>query len=127
MEGIRVRVTPTQYRYPDVVVLCGEPRFDLETPPALLNPSVIVEVLSPSTEAFDRDEKFVEYRQIAGLSDYVLVAQDQLLVIHYKRESPNRWALTEYTDLSDALTLAPLDVTLSLKDVYRKVLFPGVN
>jgi Uma2 family endonuclease len=123
MENIRVRVTPSQYRYPDVVALCGEPHFDAENPPSLLNPTVIFEVLSPSTEGFDRDEKFVEYRQIAAFNDYVLVAQDQVLVIHYARQGPHRWQLTEYTALSDVLTLTTLAVTLSLTDVYRKIAF----
>jgi Uma2 family endonuclease len=123
MEGIRVRVTPTRYRYPDVVALCGQAQFDSDNPPALLNPFVIFEVLSPSTEEFDKDENFVEYRQVASLTDYVLVAQDEALVIHYTRTAPNRWALTEYTDLSDAFMLASLEVTLALTDVYRQIVF----
>ena len=123
MEGIRVRVTPTQYRYPDVVAFCGAAQFDSDNPPALLNPFVIFEVLSPSTEGFDRDEKFVEYRQVASVTDYILVAQDEALVIHYTRTAPNRWTLTEYTTLTDVFTLASLEVTLTLTDVYRKIAF----
>jgi Uma2 family endonuclease len=120
-EGIRLRVTPTQYRYPDVTALCGDAQFDDENPQALLNPTLIVEVLSPSTEAFDRNEKFVEYWQIPSLTDYVLVAQDQYLVIHYARQSPTQWLLTVYTALTDTLTFASLDVSMSLSDVYRKI------
>ncbi len=123
IENVRLRVTPTQYRYPDVVALCGEAQFDDTKPPSLLNPSVIFEVLSPSTEGFDRDEKFMEYRQIAGLTDYLLVAQDAALVIHYARQSPNQWTLTEYTALTDALSLPALEVALPLSDIYRKIRF----
>lgn len=126
IEGVRVRVTPTQYRYPDVAALCGDAQFDDTNPPALLNPSVIVEVLSPSTEKFDREEKFLEYRQIAGLTDYVLIAQDEILAIHYARQSPHQWALTEYTALEDTLHFASLEVTLSLADIYRKITFEAL-
>jgi Uma2 family endonuclease len=123
MENIRVRVSPSQYRYPDVVALCGKPQFDSDHPPSLLNPAVIFEVLSPSTEAFDQDEKFAEYQQIDDLTDYVLVAQYGRLVIHYVRQTPDHWTLTRYRDLSDTLTIATLEVTLALSDVYRKITF----
>jgi Uma2 family endonuclease len=123
IEGIRVRVTPTQYRYPDIVALCGEEQFDNDNPPALLNPSVLVEVLSPSTQEFDRREKFIEYRQIAEMTDYLLIGQDQILVIHYARQSPTQWMVREYAALTDSLTLASLDVTVTLGEIYRKVSF----
>lgn len=122
-EGVRFRVTPTQYRYPDVMALCGEAQFDNDKPPALLNPSVIVEVLSPSTAEFDREEKFLEYRQVAGLTDYVLIAQDQILVVHYVRQSPTQWLVTESLSLSDTLTFAGLEVSMALAEIYRKVVF----
>jgi len=122
-ENIRVRVSPSQHRYPDVVALCGEPQFDSDYPPSLLNPAVIFEVLSPSTEAFDQDEKFAEYQQIDGLADYVLVAQYGRLVIHYVRQTPDNWTLTRYRAPSDTLTLATLEVTLALSDIYRKITF----
>jgi Uma2 family endonuclease len=122
-EGVRLRVTPTQYRYPDVMALCGDAQFDDENPPALLNPSAIIEVLSPSTAENDRTEKFVEYRQVEGLTDYVLVEQDRILVIHYARQSDTQWMLTEYTRLDDTFTLTSLEVSLTLADIYRKVVF----
>ncbi|HLK55493.1 MAG TPA: Uma2 family endonuclease [Chthonomonadaceae bacterium] len=125
IENIRVWVTPTQYRYPDVVALCGEAQFDNERPPSLLNPSVIIEVLSPSTERFDRDEKFVEYRQLETVTDYVLVAQDEILVVHYTRVSPNQWTVIVYTSLTDTLTFTTLEVSLGLADIYRKIIFAG--
>jgi Uma2 family endonuclease len=122
-EGVRLRVTPTQYRYPDVMAVCGNTQFDNENPPALLNPSVIIEVLSPSTQNFDREAKFLEYRQIDGLTDYVLAAQDSILVIHFARQSATQWLVTEHTHLDDTLTFASLDVSLTLADIYRKVDF----
>ena len=125
IEAVRVRVSPTQYRYPDVVAICGERLTDGENPPALLNPGVIVEVLSASTAATDKREKFDEYRQMPSLTDYVLAAQDKIFVTHYARQSPNRWTITDYTELSDTLTFAALDVSLTLADIYRKVEMPA--
>ena len=120
---IKVRVVPAQYRYPDVIALCGEADFDNDNPPALLNPSVIVEVLSPSTQAADMGEKFFEYREISTLTDYVLVAQDRIWVLHYARQSANQWTVTDYTNSADNLVLSSLQVTLSLADIYRRVTF----
>ncbi len=127
IEGIRVRVTPTQYRYPDVVALCGEAQFDATRPPALLNPGVIFEVLSPTTEQEDRDEKWTEYQQLPSVTDYVLVSQNVVQVIHYVRVSDTHWTITIYHDLQNALTLASLNTTLPLADVYRKIVFPTVE
>ena len=121
IEAVRVRVSPTQYRYPDVVAICGEPETDGEKPPALLNPSVIVEVLSASTEATDKREKFEQYRRMPSLTDYILAAQDRVAVTHYARQGPNQWTLTDYAALTDTLTFAALDATLSLAAIYRKV------
>lgn len=123
IEAVRVRVSPTQYRYPDVVALRGEPITDGENPPALLNPGVIVEVLSASTAAKDKGEKFLEYKQMASLTDYVLAAQDSVSVLHYARETAKKWTITEYTELTDTLTFAALEVTISLADIYRKIVF----
>ena len=123
IEAVRARVSPTQYRYLDVVAIDGEPETDGEKLPALLNPGVIVEVLSASTEATDKREKFYEYWQMPRLTDYVLAAQDKIAVTHYVRESAKQWRITDYTDLSDTLTFATLGVTVSLAEIYRKVVF----
>ena len=88
IEAVRVRVSPTQYRYPDVVAICGEPETDGEKPPALLNPSVIVEVLSASTEATDKREKFEQYRRMPSLTDYILAAQDRVAVTPLRPSRP---------------------------------------
>ena len=76
----------SSYFYPDVVVVCEEPRFEDDVFDTLLNPIIFVEVLSPSTEAYDRGEKFAHYRQLASLQEYVLVTQDKVLVEHYRRQ-----------------------------------------
>ena len=73
------------YFYPDVVVVCGEPRFEDDTFDTLLNPVVVIEVLSPSTAAFDRGEKFEHYKQLASLQEYILISQDSVRVEHYQR------------------------------------------
>ena len=125
IEGVRVRTSPTRYRYPDIVVICGEPLTDGENPPALLNPKAIVEVLSPSTQAKDRGEKLTEYWRMPSLTDYALAAQDKISVLHYRRQNEKDWTATEYTELTDALTFAALEVTISLADIYRRVTFPA--
>ena len=125
MEGIRLRVSPARYRYPDIIALCGEAITDGDNPPALLNPALIVEVLSPSTQAIDKGEKFFEYWQLLGVTDYVLVAQERVSVMHCVRHNARQWTATEYTDIADTLTFASLGVTLVLSDIYRKVVLPA--
>ena len=82
--------TTTSYFYPDVVVVCEEPRFEDDVFDTLLNPIILVEVLSPSTQVYDRREKFAHYRHLASLQEYVLVAQDQVRVEHYRRAGNTR-------------------------------------
>ena len=127
IENVRTRVSPTQYRYPDIAALCGEARFDQEKPPSLLNPQVIFEVLSPSTEGSDRDEKFTEYQQLSAVTDYILVAQDRVEVTHYTRQSARQWMVIIYVDLSDVLSLRSLEVSLTVADVYRKTALAAVG
>ena len=122
-ESIRLRVSPTKYRYPDVAALCGPAQFDAAKPPCLLNPSVLVEVLSPSTQRTDQNEKFTEYKRILTLTDYVLIAQDRMFVTHYARQSATQWLITDYTQLGDTLTFATLNVSITLADMYRRIVF----
>ena len=109
-----------QYSYPDVVVVCGEPQFQDRTEDVLLNPTVIVEVLSPSTEAKDRGEKFLRYRQISTLTDYVLITQNERRVEQFTKQSDGSWRLVEAFD-AGAVNLESIGCTLSLADVYNKV------
>ncbi len=122
--AVRVRVSPSQYRYPDVAAVAGTPETDGENPPAVTNPAVIVEVLSASTAERDKGAKFDEYRQMPSLTDYVLAAQDRIAVTHYARQSPNQWTITDYAEPTDALTFAALGATLTLAEIYRKVELP---
>jgi len=118
---MRVKVTEIDaYFYPDVVVVCGEPVPEDNVFDTLLNPTVIVEVLSPSTETYDRGEKFEYYQQIASLKDYILISQDKVHIEHYCRQGAG-WLQTEFQELSDVLSLRSIDCELRLQDVYRRV------
>lgn len=122
---MRVRIPRShRYLYPDVTVVCGEPRFEDERIDILVNPTVVVEVLSESTERFDRGKKFDTYRQLDSLQVYVLIAQDEPHVYLYTRQTDGGWLFTEATALAAVLPLAPIGCELSLADVYRKVQFP---
>jgi Uma2 family endonuclease len=108
------------YAYPDLMIVCGEATFQDEQGHVLLNPTVIFEVLSPSTEKYDRGEKFRRYRtQIESLQDYVLVSQDQLRLEHHHRESDGTWTLAEVPGPDGVLSLTSIESQLSLVDVYR--------
>ena len=121
---MRVRIpSPMSYTYPDVVVVCDEPRFEDNVFDTLLNPTVLFEVLSPSTEAYDRDRKFSRYQQIASLQEYVLVSQDRVCVEHYRRRGV-QWVLTEFCARADVLPLVSIGCELALWDIYALVQFP---
>ena len=118
---MRVKVTEIDsYFYPDVVVVGGEPRAEDDTFDTLLNPVLIVEALSPSTEVYDRGEKFEHYQQIASLKDYILISQDEVHVEHYCRQE-NEWLQTEFVELEDVLSLLSIGCELGLQDIYRRV------
>jgi Uma2 family endonuclease len=118
---MRVKVTQIDsYFYPDVVVVCGEPRAEDDTFDTLLNPTVVVEVLSPSTEVYDKGEKFEHYQQIASLKEYVLISQDKIRVEHYRRQE-TEWLQTEFQGLEDVLYLLSIGCELRLQDIYRRV------
>jgi len=108
------------YRYPDVVVACEEPRFEDDVFDTLLNPTVIVEVLSPSTAARDRGEKFEDYGQLASLHEYVLVAQKEVCVEHYLRQG-SQWVSHEYRELDAVLRLMSIHCALPLREIYERV------
>lgn len=121
---MRVKVQDLRgYFYPDIKVVCGDPQTTSDNPPSLLNPVVIIEVLSPSTEAFDRGDKFAAYQRIDSLQDYLLVAQDRARIEHYQRQSDQSWLLRVYEDVRASLALASVDCTLSLAEVYARVTF----
>jgi Uma2 family endonuclease len=121
---MRVSVGDTGlYAYPDVVVVCGEPQFVDHRQDVLLNPKLIVEVLSPSTEAYDRGEKFELYGAIASLSEYVLVASERIHVDLYARQAGNKWLRTSAGQLEGSLALNSIACQLSLTELYKDVKF----
>ena len=120
---MRVKVSSTgRYTYPDVVVVCDEPRFDDSHFDTLLNPTVLIEVLSPSTAAYDRGEKFASYQKLDSLCEYVLISQNSVCVEHYLRQEQD-WDLTEFRSLDDVFSLVSIGCELSLQAIYAKVQF----
>ena len=122
------------YAYPDVVVVCGERQYHDQVKDVLVNPTVLIEVLSPSTEGYDRGEKFHGYqRWLPPLTDYLVVAQDTHTIDHYRRETPRiesgagsgRWQVQTVTGLDASLHVAALDWTVPLADIYERVVFPN--
>lgn len=121
---VKVRATGLQ-AYPDVVVFCGRPEFgDPRKQDFLLNPTVVVEVLSDSTERYDRGTKFEHYRRIDSLREYVLVAQDRMFVERFVRQPDGTWNLTEFADPAGTLALATIPIEVPLADVYHGVELP---
>ncbi len=108
------------YFYPDVSVVCEKPRFEDNEFDTLLNPIVVVEVLSPSTEKYDRGVKFTRYQQLKSLQEYILISQDQIRVEHYFRQG-NLWQSNELTMRKDVLPLVSVDAKLALRLIYRFV------
>jgi Uma2 family endonuclease len=122
----RVRVSKTRmYAYPDVSVVCGRPVLADERQDILLNPIVIFEILSPSTEKYDRGVKFQHYRTIDSLKGYILVAQDAVRVEHYTRCDDNTWTLGDHQTLQEELKIASIGVSLPLSRIYDRIELPA--
>jgi Uma2 family endonuclease len=118
------RLTKGLFSYPDLVVVCGELQFHDKHRDVLLNPTVIIEVLSPTTEAFDRGEKFRRYRtHLPSLKDYVMVSQSMPMIDHYVHRS-GEWVLSSVDRLEGTLYIASIDCSLRLADVYDRISFP---
>jgi Uma2 family endonuclease len=121
---IKIRTAPTElYAYPDLIVFCGEPRFHDHHRDILVNPTVLFEVYSPSTEAYDRGRKFACYQHIESLTDYVLIAQEEPRIEHFFRQTENTWLLTIATGREAEIPLDSIDAVLHLSDVYDRVSF----
>jgi Uma2 family endonuclease len=124
--NMKVRTTPTGlYSYPDLTVVCGEPIFHDEHRDIVVNPTVIAEVLSPSTEAFDRGTKWIRYQQIATLSDYLLIAQERPLIEHFVRQADGHWLYSIAENLNHSVDIACIDCQLPLAEVYERIAFAG--
>ncbi len=122
---MRVRTTPEDYTYPDVVVVCDEPEFEDAEVDTLLNPTVIIEVLSKSTEKRDRVEKFADYRRIPSLKEYVLISQDKMHVEHYVRQPDDEWLLSDMNQPDGKVSLPSIGCVLLLSAVYEWVELPA--
>jgi Uma2 family endonuclease len=121
--------TPTlpPYRYPDVTVVCGDLNYQhIRGVDALINPVLIVEVLSPTTASHDHNEKFMAYQAISSFSEYLLIAQDAPLVTHHMRRADGAWAHEDVTGLNATLSLDSIGCQLSLRDIYEDVKFSEV-
>ncbi|MBW3622111.1 MAG: Uma2 family endonuclease [Armatimonadetes bacterium] len=127
INDMRVKVSETGlYTYPDVVVACGEIRFEDAQVDTLLNPVLVVEVLSPSTEAYDRGEKFAHYRRVDSLQEVVLISQAVMRVERFVRQGED-WLLTEYRHPDDVLHLVSVEAKIPLREIYTRVEFPENN
>ncbi|HMW00507.1 MAG TPA: Uma2 family endonuclease [Acidobacteriota bacterium] len=119
------RMTKGMFSYADATVVCDQPLFHDEHQDVLLNPRVLFEVLSPSTENFDRGEKFHRYaRHLASLTDYVLISQNQPMVEHFHRQEDGTWIYRVITGLTEFLELPTIDCWIQLSDLYDRIEFP---
>jgi Uma2 family endonuclease len=126
MGDMRIQVAATGlYTYPDVVVVCGEPQLADDSFDTLLNPTLIVEVISPSTEGYDRGKKFAHYRALESLAEIVLVSQERIEVERFSRQPEGGWLLLEANRLEDRLPLPSIGCELSLAAVYKRVFDSG--
>ena len=121
---LRVRVEPTGlYTYPDATIVCGELKFDDDQRDTVVNPTVIVEVLSDATEKYDLGRKANHYRQISTLKELVLIAQDQPHIERFTRQANGDWLFHEAKDLTVRFELPSLGISLTLAELYRNVPF----
>lgn len=122
--ALRVRTAPSGlYTYPDVIVLCEEPRFSDHQEDTLLNPALIIEVLSESTKDYDRGGKFEQYRTIDSFVEYLLVAQDRPHVEHHTGQADGSWLLQETNSMEDTIQLTSVPCSLRMADIYSKINF----
>jgi Uma2 family endonuclease len=122
---LRVKVTATGlYTYPDVIVVCGEQQLEDAVMDTLLNPRALVEVLSDSTENYDRGDKFELYKQLVSLQEYVLVAQDRPYLERHVRQPDGSWVKTVFDDMAQSFSFVSVPVQIPLVEIYRGVEFP---
>jgi Uma2 family endonuclease len=124
--NMRVRIPGRlRYLYPDISVVCGQPEFDSDDPKqtTIINPRVVVEVLSESTESYDRGAKFDLYRQIPSLQQYILVSQNQPMIETFLRQSDGAWLFNPWAGLETTLQLRALEIAIPLKEIYAGIEF----
>ncbi|MDI6794971.1 MAG: Uma2 family endonuclease [bacterium] len=119
---LRVQVEKGRhYTYPDVVVVCGELEFAEKRKDTIINPVIIMEVLSDSTKDYDRGTKFTVYRNIKTLQDYILIDQDIVHIEYFSKKEDGTWRLQEYFNMEEVLTLESIQVKISIKEIYNRV------
>jgi Uma2 family endonuclease len=125
---MKVRTPSTgSYLYPDITVVCGEARFDDDQRDILLNPTLIIEVLSPNTERYDRGKKFQRYRELVSLQEYILIAQDSPHIERFVRQKDGLWQFSEAHGLQESLDLTSIGCQLALAEVYEQIDFDAVD
>ena len=123
-KDMRVRLNARgDFAYPDVVVASGQRLFDDSEMDTLLNPTLIIEVLSPSTEAYDRGKKFRFYQQLESLQEYLLISQERVYIEQYVRQGVAAWRYSFYDNLDDLITLPSIDCALRVNEIYAKIKF----
>lgn len=122
----RLRVTPAGlYTYPDVMVVCGEPQYADDKKDTVLNPVLIVEVLSASTRNYDRNQKFQQYRTLPSLLEYLMISQDEPHIEHWTRQPENHWDLVDVDGLAQSIQLISIGCILPVAEVYDKIEWPS--
>ena len=125
--SIRIRVSPTKFVYPDLVVVCGNPAFTDELRDTITNPKIIVEVLSRSTADYDYGGKFSLYRSLVSFEEYLLIAQDEPRIEVFRKTEDRRWILTSYEGIEDTVRVESLDISLPLSEIYMGVALRTVS
>jgi Uma2 family endonuclease len=115
------------YTYPDIIIQCGKPVYDLADADTLTNPTAIIEILSPTTERYDRGAKFRHYQKLPSLIEYILVAQDEPVCERYVRQADGSWAMNFVVGLEDTLAFHSIPPKIPMADVYAGVEFPETN
>ncbi len=122
----RCRVERTGlYTYPDILIVCGQPEMGEQDPLSIVNPTAIIEVLSPSTEKYDRGAKFRNYKQIPSLVEYIMVAQDEPLCERFTRQADGLWGYETFVGLDAELVFTSVPVRIPLAEIYAGVTLPA--
>ncbi len=129
LANTRIKVpSAPPYRYGDLSAICGQPQYEtIGGVRVLTNPALIIEVLSDSTEGYDRGDKFTHYQSIPGFGEYLLIAQHRPHVTQLVRQDDDSWTHREYNDLADVVPLVSLNCELSLREIYENVVFDGAT
>lgn len=111
------------YTYPDLMVICGEILYSGDRRDIVTNPKVVGEVLSASTADYDRGRKFLHYRSLESIADYLIIAQDSVRIEHHAKQPDGSWVLREYSSLDDVFQISSIDAKISLREVYESIDF----